>query len=124
MSKRSDSTQLELESSKGKLWNLLLSNKQFYAFEFSRDQIIDGIQLDFLCSEAKFGICVEPSGFNTAQRLLTSVVRTRLEAAGYQIIILSSEEITDAFSSTVSFLDEQFTTLTRFQCGYNNKLGW
>jgi very-short-patch-repair endonuclease len=112
-----DSTLSDLKNSKEKLWSLLLSDKQFYAYEFYRDQIVCGIPIDFLCAEIKFGICIEATGIKSTDRLLTPIIKTCLKDAGYEIILLSSEEILKSFDRTVSFLDEQFTSLTRFQCG-------
>ncbi|MBK8501874.1 MAG: DUF559 domain-containing protein [Saprospiraceae bacterium] len=117
MSKPIDSAFSGQGSGKEKLWNLLLSDKQFYAYKFTRNEIIAGVPIDFLCREVKFGICVEPPGLKSTNRLLTPIINTRLKDAGYQIIALSSEEILTAFDATVSFLDQEFTSLIRFHCG-------
>jgi very-short-patch-repair endonuclease len=117
VSKTKDSIQSGLANSRDKLWKLLLSEKQFYAFEFVRDQIIEGIRVDFYCEEVKFGIGIESTKLNFEHRLLTPTISKQMKDSGYQIIILSPEEIMDTFEQTVSLLDQRFTSLTRFQCG-------
>lgn len=117
VSKPIESPHLRKEDSKEKLWRLLLSDRQFYAFEFSRDQIVQGILIDFLCLEVKFGIRIESGNSDVEQQPLKPVIKNTLKTAGYEIIILSPEEVNDSFDQTISLLDQKFTSLTRFQCG-------
>ena len=42
-----------------RLWAGLFSEKNFYAFEFTRDILVENISINFYCNEVKFAVLIE-----------------------------------------------------------------
>ena len=110
-----ESNQKILEVSE-KLWDNLLSRKQFYAFEFLRNQTINDVKLDFYCPEASFAIRIE-NHVDAMAIQKRNRDKKALEDLGYKFIVLSTEEVLNDYEETVRLLDREFTSQTRFQCG-------
>lgn len=107
----------DLETSREKLWNQLLADRQFYAFEFLKDQVIEGIRVDFLCAEVSFAIRIEPNKKMAGRSQLTPAEKKQLKDKGFSILIISTQEVLENYTQVVQLIDREFTSLTKFQCG-------
>lgn len=99
-----------------RLWADLFSEKNFYAFEFTRDILVENIPFNFYCNEVKFAVLIEdkPTREEIIER--NSFIK-ELENGGYEVVLLSANEVIDQYTETVNLLDKKFTSITRFQCG-------
>lgn len=107
----------DLETSRKKLWNQLLADRQFYAFEFLNDQFIEDIRVDFLCTEVSFIVRIETKKIMAGWSQLTPAEKKQLKDKGFTILIISAQEVLENYTQVVQLIDREFTSLTKFECG-------
>ncbi|NND31918.1 MAG: DUF559 domain-containing protein [Saprospiraceae bacterium] len=97
------------------LWENLFKEKNFYGYEFNRDQLLFDLQVDFFCAEVNFAVLiVDPISENRS--FPKAEFRKSISEKGLKLIIISRQEISQDYNQTIDYITKEFINLVGYDC--------